>query len=176
MKRTLRPNAFALLLALVAAPAAAQPDKPEESEAAPAAQEVRYFRQAIAEKQNETLRLFGGSWWVLSRRKLAPLADVIVIVLHEEGRGTAYIDGEAIPIAHLRGDFTAALGRLTTLAASIDTGEAIQLEEGSTWKIPKYDHARSGSWSPPDAILVTASEHYLINLRTGEKIWARRSE
>ena len=75
------------MLALLAASAAAQPETPEESEAAHAAQEVSYFRQAIAEKQDETLRLFGRSWWVLSRQKLAPLADVIVIVLHEEGRG-----------------------------------------------------------------------------------------
>jgi hypothetical protein len=178
MKR-IRPGALAILLAVLAPVALAQSEAPEseapESDAAEEAQ-VSYFRQAIAEKSDELMRLYGGSWWLLARPKLAVLSDVVVIKLDDERQGTAFIGGEEIPVEHVRGEFTPAVGRLSTIAESIGTGAVIALADESRWHIPKYDQSRSADWSRDDPIVITESQHYLINLRTGEKIWARRGD
>ncbi|UCE85088.1 MAG: hypothetical protein JSU66_12120 [Deltaproteobacteria bacterium] len=170
----IRRAGLASLFALAAPLAAASSEAPDAEAPEPA--QVSYFRQAIAETDDQLLRLYGGSWWMLSRPKLASLADVIVIVLADERRGSAYMDGEQIPIEHVRGDFEAEKGRLSTISTSVGTGAVIELADGSRWSIPRYDQARSGSWSRDDPVLVTESQHYLINLRSAEKIWATRQD
>ena len=159
--------------------AEAEGDEPEadaEPELPVEPTRVSYYRQAIAEKDGRRMKLFGNSWWELERPKVAAPADYVVILLspEEPNLGVAFLLGDEIPIRHVRGFYSAERGYLSTLSQSIDTGTQLELEDGSLWNVPKYNQAHTGSWLPPDPILVTWNQQYLINLRSGEKIWARR--
>jgi len=53
-------------------------------------------------------------------------------------------------------------------------GSIIILEDGSIWEVDSLDRIESSLWLPTETIIIPDSYDCLINVDTGEKVYARR--
>jgi hypothetical protein len=141
-------------------------------------QKVEYLADSIASKDDQVIRLLGGSSWLLTSPSLALVTDDILIVFREidyQGRrlklATAYVDGDEIIVRHLDGLFVTSSGYLTTVIEALAEGAVLKLSDGTLLSVPEYDRCDTGWWLPPYKALLTSSRMYLYNLKKGKRVW-----
>ncbi|MBM3451322.1 MAG: hypothetical protein FJX78_10180 [Armatimonadetes bacterium] len=146
--------------------------------AAQGLERVEYFTDSIAQKDDEYVRLLGGSSWVLSTFSTALVTDDIIIVFRDithQGQkvklAVAYLDGGEIPVRHVRGAYTTSSGYLTSVVEALGEGAVLRLADGSLLSVPSYDRYDTGWWLPPYRALLTSSRLYLYNLKKGKRVW-----
>lgn len=147
--------------------------------AAPGMQKVEYLTDSIAEKEGKYIRLLGGSSWVLSSPSLSLVTDDIIIVFRElelksKKRvkvAVAYVDGDEIPVGHVKGKYVLSTGYLTTVVEAMGDGAVLKLADASILTVPEYDQFDTGWWLPPYKALLTSSKMYLWNLKKVKRVW-----
>jgi hypothetical protein len=145
------------------------------------AKPVLYLQDSIAEKNNETVRLLGGSVWKLVSPSLMLVADDVLVVFHpitdKQGKKDVmpvyYASGEEVPALYISGNIKPFLqnGYLTTIMAKNSSGSKLQTAEGYILHISSYDQYDTGWWLPPYQVLITNDQMYMWNLREGKRIW-----
>jgi hypothetical protein len=151
------------------------------SAAAQKADKVEYLADSVAEKDDNYLRLLGGSVWILSRPSLTLVTDEVIIVFHAvqlaHGKtstlAVAYMDGDEIPVTLAKGQVATQTGVLTTVVEALSDGAVLRLADGSLLCVPKYDQFDTGWWLPPYKALVTGNGLYLYNLKKGKRVWVK---
>jgi hypothetical protein len=141
-------------------------------------QRVDYLAESILDVDDDVIRLEGGSAWLLMGPSLVlPLEDVIIVIrtVPVSGRAvqlaTAYIDGDEIPVRHLRGSVFTSAGYLSRVVEEIGDGAVLRLADGSLLSVPDYDRFNTGWWLPPYPVLLTGNRAYLYNLRNAKRVW-----
>ena len=137
---------------------------------------VSYFPDSIAEKDDHVVRLNGGSSWLLAQRitAVAP-ADVMIVmrdVMVEGKRVRAawlYVGGDEVPAQHVEGVFPANAAFLTRVVASEDQGTKLRLEDGTELFVPGYNRFILSRWTPPYKVLLTNNRLSLYNLKDGRR-------
>jgi hypothetical protein len=161
-------TAVGVLLVTVCAVVSASAQKPEN---------VSYFPDQIAEKEDYVVRLSGGSSWLLANRTLALVATDVVVVTRDvvvEGKRVRaawlYIGGEEIPAQHVEGVYPTNPAFLTRVVASEDKGTKLRLEDGTLLLVPGYNSYNINRWIPPYKVLLTGNRLSLYNLKDGRRI------
>ena len=138
---------------------------------------VNYFPDSIAEKEDHVVRLSGGSSWLLANRTLALVAADVVVVTRDvvvEGKRVRaawlYVGGEEIPAQHVEGVYPTNPAFLTRVVASEDKGTKLRLEDGTELLVPGYSSYNINRWTPPYKVLLTGSRLFLYNLKDGRRI------
>ncbi len=135
---------------------------------------VNYFPDSIAEKDDHVVRLNGGSSWLLAERTIAVApADVMVgerDVMVEGKRVRAawlYVGGEEIPAQHVEGVYPTNAAFLTRVVAAEEQGTKLRLEDGTELLVPGYNRFILSRWTPPYKVLLTNNRLSLFNLKDG---------
>lgn len=144
-------------------------------------QKVEYLTGSIFEKEGKYIRLLGGSSWILSSPSLALVTYDVIIVFRElklkNKKGVkvaiAYVDGDEIPVKHVKGKYVLSTGYLTTVVEAMGNGAVLKLADGSIFTVPKYDQFDTGWWLPPYKALLTSSKMCLWNLKKGKRVWVK---
>ena len=154
------------------APASAQP-----------MENVNYFPDSIAEKEDHVVRLSGGSSWLLANRTTALVAADVVVVTRNvvvEGKNVraawVIVGGEEIPAQHVEGVYPANPAFLTRVVAAEDKGTKLRLEDGSELLVPGYSSFYVSRWIPPYRVLLTGNRLSLYNLKDGRRIGVQPSK
>lgn len=140
---------------------------------------VEFLVDSILDKQDESIKLLGGSVWALSRPSLALVTQDIIIVLQdiqlEDERwvkaAMAFVDGDEIIVRHVAGPCVTQSGCLTTVVAASQNGALLKLADGSVLSVAEYDRFHTELWLPPYRVLLTGNGMYLYNLKNAKRIW-----
>ena len=138
---------------------------------------VNYFPDSIAEKQDHVIRLIGGSSWLLANRTTALVATDVVVVTRNvvvEGKNVraawVYVGGEEIPAQHVEGVYPTNPAFLTRVVAAEDKGTKLRLEDGTELLVPGYSSYYVTRWIPPYRVLLTGNRRSLYNLKDGRRV------
>lgn len=142
--------------------------------------QVTYFADSIAEKEDLVVRLAGGSRWLMANRTRAlPQTEVLVVtrdVMVEGERVRAawlYVAGQEIPVRHVEGVYPANAAYLTRVVGAADRGTTLRLADGTEWSVPNDDGNGISRWIPPYKALLTDDRAYLYNLKEGTRVWVQ---
>lgn len=137
---------------------------------------VNYFPDSIAEKDDHVVRLNGGSSWLLAERIIAVApADVMIVwrdVMVQGKRVRAawlYAGGQEVPAQHVEGVYPTNAAFLTRVVASQDQGTKLRLEDGTELLVPGYNRFILSNWTPPYKVLLTNNRLSLFNLKDGRR-------
>ena len=144
------------------------------------AQPIQYLHDSIIEKNDNYVRLLGGSQWQLVYPALALVADDVLIVFHsvknKQNKSVIvpvfYIEGQEVPAQYLGGNIQGTKsGYLTTIIASNSSGSRLQTIEGYIVHVPEYDQYDTGWWLPPYEVIISNDQMYMYNLKEGKQVW-----
>lgn len=156
-----------------------------------AVQAVSFFQESVMEIDGRVIRMLGGSEWIMDHEIVAlPLDDAVVIfpghdplaesddiearIRNLPKRGTLMYQGSEVGVRLISGVFVRQNGHLATVIEAHGDGAVLELDDGSLWTIPEYDRYDTGYWLPPYRVIVYANELYMLNLKTGKRIWVER--
>jgi hypothetical protein len=162
---SLRTAVGIVVLLCAAASASAQP-----------MENVNYFPDSIAEKDDHVVRLNGGSSWLLAERitAIAP-ADVMIVMRDVMVQGKRvraawlYVGGEEVPAQHVEGVYPVNAAFLTRVISAEDQGTKLRLEDGTELLVPGYNRFILSKWTPPYKVLLTNNRLSLFNLKDGRR-------
>ena len=144
------------------------------------AQPIQYLQDTIMEKNDNYVRLMGGSQWQISYPILALELSEVVIVFHSTKNKqnkpviipVFYVDGQEVPAQYLGGNIQGVKnGYLTTVIAKNSSGSKLQTEEGYIVHVPEYDQYDTGWWLPPYKVVISNNQMYMYNLKKGKQVW-----
>ena len=135
-----------------------------------------FFTDTVNEATDETIKLMGGSIWIVTPYYYASGYEDVVGVLTSQNTANLYINGNTYSGELVKGNVLTSSGIVASVIDEKGDGTFLELDNGTYLFFGSYEAYDTGWWMPPYQVLIDTNLMNMWNLENGKKVWIESSK